>query len=233
MLLLAAAVAAYLVAAWQVQPGFFDGFAPPGRYRWVSPPPGFEHGNQPPEPGHGQVLAAPDGLVNGGTVLTGDGQASISFEPGALVVPAGTRAASIDIEPEASSPPLASGRLVTNVYCITSNARIAPGKQVLLTLVFSSELPAPSEVYGYQGHGPWRELGTSRAAIAYRISAQISWLGCFAGVFTGSRPRQGTSKTLPVVVAGAMLGVLLAGLPLILLRRRRRPLGGAGSQGPG
>src|SRR6266545_7455990 len=48
LLLFAVAAVTYSLAAWSVQPGFYDGFAPSSPYRWVSPPPQFAAGNQPP-----------------------------------------------------------------------------------------------------------------------------------------------------------------------------------------
>ena len=38
-ILLAIATSLYLVAAWSVAPGFYDGFTPPQPYNWTSPPP--------------------------------------------------------------------------------------------------------------------------------------------------------------------------------------------------
>ena len=39
VVLFGAATIAYLVAAWMVAPGFYDGFSPPQPYNFVCPPP--------------------------------------------------------------------------------------------------------------------------------------------------------------------------------------------------
>ena len=49
--LIATAAAAYVLAAWAVAPGFYDGFTPPQPYNWVSPPPQVT-GNKAPKSGH-------------------------------------------------------------------------------------------------------------------------------------------------------------------------------------
>src|SRR4029077_12384304 len=45
--LLAAAVITYVVAAWMVAPGFYDGFGPPQPYAWTCPPPQAGANNPP------------------------------------------------------------------------------------------------------------------------------------------------------------------------------------------
>ena len=52
--LLAAAAAAYLLAAWMVAPGFYDGFAPAQPYNWLCPP-FLVAANQPPKSGSLQI----------------------------------------------------------------------------------------------------------------------------------------------------------------------------------
>ena len=81
------AAALYVIAAWSVAPGFYDGFGPQAPYRWVSPPPQFQHNNQPPLSGQATIRVNPGGVVDAGSVFTQDGQASISFTPGAFQAP--------------------------------------------------------------------------------------------------------------------------------------------------
>src|SRR5438445_5313871 len=79
LLLIALAAAAYCVAAWMVAPGFFDGLAPPGPYRWTSPPPQFQQANQPPLSARHVAPVGPDGRVEPALANTQDGQASIAL----------------------------------------------------------------------------------------------------------------------------------------------------------
>jgi hypothetical protein len=226
LLLLGAAAGLYVAAAWSVAPGFYDGFGPQAPYRWVSPPPQFKNSNQPPQPGHGTAAVAGNGQVNPGSAFTQDGQASISWVPGAFVAPSDNSPVVIDIKPVASYPDPGNLHLATNVYCITSSSPLAPGKDVLVTLTFSDQLPAPSDVYEYQDNAPWRNIGNTGSAAPFSISARATSLGCFAGGYpanakqTSSGVKVGGGQTLPIVIAAAILVVVLAGIPLAILRRR-------------
>jgi hypothetical protein len=224
--LLVAAVVVYVLAAWAVTPGFFDGIAPPQPYRWVSPPPQFRSSNQQPESGGQSVKVGSNGKVDPATVFTNDGQAAIAFVPGAFVAPADHAAVSIDIKPQPVFPNPAGITLSTNVYCVTSTSPLAAGQQVLVTLQYSSSLPAPSDVYVYQSSGPWQKIGNTGTAAPFYISARSGTLGCFAGGYAANAAQaaQGArvsgGQALPIIVALAILVVVLAGIPLAVLRRR-------------
>jgi hypothetical protein len=218
----------YVAAAWTVAPGFYDGFGPQAPYRWVSPPPQFKNANQPPLSGQGTIRVNSSGVVDAGSVFTQDGQASISFTPGAFETPPDRSPVTISIRPVASYPKADNIHLATNVYCVTGSSPVAPGKDVLVTLTFSDQLPAPSSVYEYQGSGPWNNLGSTGTAAPFSISVRATKLGCFAGGYpanakqTASGVRVGGGQTLPIVIAVAILAVVLAGIPLALVRRRAR-----------
>jgi hypothetical protein len=226
LVLLVAAVVAYALAAWAVTPGFYDGIAPPQPYRWVSPPPQFRSNNQQPLPGHSMVRVGSNGVVDPGTVFTQDGQAAISFVPGAFVTPPDRSPVTIDIKPVATFPDPTGIHLATNVYCVTSTSPLAPGKDVLVTLQFSDQFPAPSDVYEYQNDGPWRKIGSTGSAAPFYIAARATSLGCFAGGYpadagrTAQGARVSGGQTLPIIVALAIVVVVLAGVPLAVLRRR-------------
>jgi hypothetical protein len=224
--LLAAAVVAYALAAWAVTPGFFDGIAPPQPYRWVSPPPQFRSSNQQPLAGHQAVKVGTNGKVDPATVFTNDGQAAIAFVPGAFETPPDRSPVSIDIKPAATFPDATGIHLSTNVYCVTSSSPLAAGQQVLVTLQYSSQLPAPSDVYVSQNNGPWQKIGNTGTAAPFYISARSSTLGCFTAGYAANAAQaaQGArvsgGQTLPIIVALAILVVVLAGIPLAVLRRR-------------
>jgi hypothetical protein len=223
---LAAAVVAYALAAWAVAPGFYDGIAPPQPYRWVSPPPQFRNSNQQPLGGHQSVKAGTNGKVDPATVFTQDGQAAIAFTPGAFVTPPSGSPVSIDIKPQPVFPDPGAIHLSTNVYCLTSSSPLAAGQQVLVTLQYSDQLPAPSDVYVYQDNGPWRGIGNTGTAAPFYISARSGTLGCFAAGYPANAKQsaQGArvsgGQTVPIIVALAILVVVLAGIPLAVLRRR-------------
>ena len=223
IVVLVLAVVAYGLAAWAVAPGFYDGIAPPAPYRWVSPPPQFRSSNQQPLSGHATVRVATNGQVDPGSVFTQDGQAALSFVPGSFVAPPDRSPVAIDIKPQATFPdPGGQLQLVTNVYCFTSSSALVSGKDPLVTLQFSTSVAQPNDVYEYQGDGPWRKIGNTGSAAPYYIAARITALGCFAGGSppTAKAPPNSPSQSLPIVAALAVAIVVLAGIPLLVLRRR-------------
>jgi hypothetical protein len=222
---LTAALVAYLAAAWAVPPGFFDGLAPPGPYRWTSPPPQFKNGNQQPLAGHTTVNAGPNRQLQPGTASTGDRQAAVSWTATAFQAPAGASQATFEIQPVRTYPNPGDVTLRTNVYCFRSSARIAPNQQVLFTLTYSDGVPSPTAIYSYtEGGGQWKRLGSAGNSAPFTISVRSGELACFAG---GTEKAQGGSsglpgQSLPLLVAILIVLVLLAGLPLVVLRRRGR-----------
>jgi hypothetical protein len=142
------------------------------------------------------------------------------------VTPADRSPVTIDIKPVATYPDPGPVHLATNVYCYTSSAPVAAGKDLLVTLQFSDQMPAPSDVYESRSDGPWQKLGNSGTAQPYFIAVRATSLGCFAGGYPANvrqnagGPQIGGGQTLPILVALAILIVVLAGVPLAVMRRR-------------
>jgi hypothetical protein len=223
---LVTAVVAYVVAAWMVTPGFYDGIAPPSNYRWVSPPPQFRSTNQPPLAGGAAIRVSARGTVDPGNVSTGDAQATLGFAEGTFVTPADRSPVRIDIRPVASFPDPGNVHIATNVYCVTSSSAMAAGRDGVVTLQYSGNLPAPSDVYEYQPGGAWQKVGSTGAASPYYVAARATALGCFAGGYPANAKQAaqgatlGGGQALPILVAVVILIVVLAGIPLAVLRRR-------------
>lgn len=207
--LLAAACVLYVLAAWSVRPGFYDGFPTP-QYDYVSPPPDLAPTNTSPTSGSGDVGAG------GGVVATRD-------QPIAqAAVRVGSGPAHIDIQPYAVPHPQGI-TLEGNVYCFVSDAAGGPFQ---VSLLVPPTEPFPSAVYEAPSRdGPWRSIGGSVDLSTYLVSAQASALGCFAvGYPTPKRGGPGISGSLlPLVVAVIIAVVLLAGLPIAVRRRYNRP----------
>jgi hypothetical protein len=230
--LLAAAAALYVLAAWQVAPGFYDGFAPPQPYNWVSPPPGVQN---PGPPQSGQVTArVTRGVVDPGTAFTNDGQAMLSWIPGAFQTPASGGSVTIQIKPVRGQAGPPDVRLTTNIYQITATQPLV--KNAVVTLRYSDQLPAPTALWIGDQSGTWRSLGSSPNAATYTITSSTSSLGYFAAGFPADvTPPAGAAKVsggqlLPILVAAAILLVVLAGVPLALLRRRSEDGEGEGDR---
>lgn len=226
--IVAAAAATYAVIAWLLPPGFFDGAAPSEPYRWVNPPPQLARGNQPPLPGHGTIRVATNGVVDPGTIFTNESQpqASLSVLPGSFPAPADRSPVNVDVKPESTFPPTTGLQCETNVYLITASQPLQ--KEALVTLRFSDAMPAPSDVYrAPEKGGDWTRIGSTGASSPFYISTRTTELGYFVACFpanataTASGPRVGGGQTLPIIVALAILLVVLGGIPLALVRRRR------------
>ena len=222
--LLAVAAILYAVAAWMVTPGFYDGFGPTQPYNWTCPPPQAGANNKPSS-GH-LVIKVIDGVSDANSAFTDDGQLVMGFLPGAFVVD-GKTSVTVDITPLASCPQPPGIQFVTNVYEVTASAPLNTAKPANLVTVYSNLKPDPSGIYQSQApDGPWNKLPQSQPGQPFTIVARTSTFGYFAAGYAASSPqpgavRVGGGQLLPIVVAGLIVVVVLAGLPLAIIRRRR------------
>jgi hypothetical protein len=229
LLIIATAAAVYLVAAWMVAPGFYDGITPAQPYNWVCPPPiaGANTGVKP-LPGH-LVIKVISGTSDANTAFTQEGQMSVSFLPGAFQA-AGRTQVTVDITPVSPCPNPPDLHFVTNVYHVTADAPLiqAPPtttqcRPACVAMLYSNLVPAPSFVYRSDSpDGPWTNIGgTENQPLVIR--ADTNQLGYFAAGYpanaTNKNPSS-TSQLLPIAVAVLIIGVLVAGIPLAMMRRR-------------
>jgi hypothetical protein len=220
--ILAAAVTAYMIAAWGVAPGFYDGFGPPQPYNWTCPPP-QAGANLKPSSGHLDIKVI-GGVSDANSAFTNDGQVVIGFLPGAFD-PQGKTSISVDLVPLPTCPQPPGITFVTNVYHITASAPLV--KDANLVLRFSNLEPDPTAVYfATDPGGPWTSIGAQPQAQAYTIVTKTRSFGDFAAGYASASPRPGVvqvggGQVLPIVVAILIAIVLLAGLPLAVLRRRK------------
>jgi hypothetical protein len=219
-ILVAIAAAAYVMAAWMVTPGFYDGFGPQQPYNFTSPPPQAPPGNLQPTSGH-LVIKVIDGVSDANSAFTDDGQVVVGFLPGAFNV-TGKSTIAVDITPESTFPTPTGLHFATNVYLITADAPLV--KDVNLVLRYSDVVPAPSNVYwAADSNSRWKSIGGQEGQ-PFTIQTTTRQLGYFAAGYTGnatnSSPSAG-SQLLPIAVAVLILGVLIAGIPLAVVRRRR------------
>ena len=219
---LAFAVIVYTLAAWNVGPGFYDGFGPPQPYNFTCPPP-QAGANTKPSSGH-LTIKVINGVSDANSAFTDDGQIVIGFLPGAFDV-TGKTSVSVDITPLDSCPKIAGLTFVTNVYCIVADAPLV--KDSSLTLAYSNLEPDPSAVYeAPDANGQWTSIGRNSQAQPYTVNTQTRSLGCFVAGYPSTSPPPGAvsiggGQTLPIVIAVLVVVVVLAGLPLAIVRRRR------------
>jgi hypothetical protein len=221
--ILAAAVVTYVLAAWMVAPGFYDGFGPPQPYNWTCPPP-QAGANTKPGPGHTDIKVV-GGISDAGSAYDRDGQIVIGFLPGAFDA-TGKTVISVDVTPLPTCPQPPGIQFVTNVYQITASARVV--KAADLVLRYSNLEPGPSDVYfASDPAGPWKGLGIAQQAQPFTVVTSTKDLGYFAAGYPSASPPPGTptvgggSQTLPIIVAVLIVLVVLAGIPLAILRRRQ------------
>lgn len=223
---LALAALTYLIAAWSVAPGFYDGFAPQQPYNFVCPP-AIAGANQAPASGH-LVVKVIGGVSDANSAFTDDGQVVIGFLPGAFDVTGKTQI-TVDIRPVSPCPNVSGLHFVTNTYQITADAPLAntsdQSKWPTLVLRFSNLVAGPSVVYRTQSlAGPWTSLGANSQAQAYTINTKTNQLGYFAAGYPAgavANTNGGSSvQLLPVVIAILIIVVLAGGIPLAVIRRR-------------
>jgi hypothetical protein len=229
-LLIATAASVYLVAAWLVTPGFYDGIGPTQPYNWVCPPP-IAGANSGAKAQSGQlVIKVIAGSSDPNTAFTQDGQFSVSFLPGAFQA-AGKTQVTVDITPVSPCPNPPDLHFVTNVYYVTADTPLMQAastttqcQAACVTMLYSNLVPAPSFVYvANSPGGPWKNIGgTENQPLVIR--ADTNQLGYFAAGYPAnatSKNPSSTSQVLPIVVAVLIVGVLVAGIPLAMVRRRR------------
>lgn len=220
--LLGTGAVAYLVAAWMVAPGFYDGFGPQLPYNWTCPPP-QAGANSKPSSGHLDIKVI-GGKSDANSVYTPDGQIVIGFLPDAFDA-TGKTSISVDITPLDTCPQPTGIRFVTNIYKITADAPLKHSAN--LNMLYSNLLPDPSEIYQADDpNGPWESLGRTQQAQLYTIdTTKVTKLGYFAAGYPSASPPPGGvtvggGQVLPIIVAVLIVVVVLAGLPLAVIRRR-------------
>jgi hypothetical protein len=223
----------YVLVAWSVAPGFYDGFETP-QYAYVSPPPIPGRINVPPKSGAGELAIGKDGKVIGGIVHTRDQpqpQTTVVVIGGTMAPPPGGGPVSIQITPYAIQGQPSGITLEGNIYCITANTTLLPQAEALLSLYAPPNEPPPTTIYlsPPDRQGPWLALsGAKFDPYLHFISAPMAMLGCFAVGYPTLHLDGGLrigGPILPIVTAALIVVVLLAGIPLAIRRRRQHPPG--------
>lgn len=221
--LLASAAGLYLLAAWAVTPGFYDGFAPPQPYNFVCPPP-QAGANLPPTSGH-LVIKVINGVSDANSAFTDDGQVVIGFLPGSFDVTGKTQI-TVDIKPVSPCPTPSGLHFSTNTYAVTADAPLI--KPATLVMRYSNLVTDPSFVYrSDSADGPWTNIGSSQQAQVWTIDTKTDKLGYFAAGYPSGSVSNGaggggsSSQLLPVTIAVLIVLVLLGGVPFTILRRRQ------------
>ena len=220
--LIAFAAILYLIAAWAVTPGFYDGIAPPQPYNFVCPPVIAGAQGGAPTSGH-LVIKVINGVSDANSAFTDDGQIVIGFLPGSFDVTGKTQV-TVDITPVSPCPNPHGLYFSTNTYHIAADAPLT--KSVTLVMRYSNLTADPSFVYRADSpDGPWTNIGAASQAQVYTIDTKTDKLGYFAAGFpSGSVSKgggAGANQMVPITIAALIVLVLVGGVPLTILRRRR------------
>jgi len=232
---LAIVTAAYVLAAWLVAPGFFDGLAPAAPYHWVSPPTDLKSSNQAPSGGRA-TIGVQNGAAEAGHLYTTDQQAAVTYPSQSFAVPPAATQLTLQVQPVATYPPLGGITPAGNVYQVSVSTRII--SPVVITLRYGSQqVGPPSTIFAAETPtSGWRTLGSVNSTVPYTVSASTQTLGYFVVGFpaTSSTAPPASSGGGPpvavlVAVAAAAL-VVLAGVPFLLARRQAETDSGSGSE---
>jgi hypothetical protein len=209
-----------------VAPGFYDGIGPALQYNWVCPPAvaGANTGIAPVS-AHTDIKVT-NGASEADSVYTVDGtsqnlsmQIVLGFLPGAFDA-TGATSISVDIKPVQPCPSSPGLHFATNTYLVSATAPLI--KPANLVLEYSSLVPAPSFVYRADNvDGPWVSIGGNEGQ-PLTIQTTTSSLGYLAAGYPANAVSPGgSSQLLPIAVAVLIVGVLVAGIPLAIARRRQ------------
>ena len=224
---------ALLVVAWLVvpplTPPLYDGLTtPPPAYRYLNPPSGVPHTNKRPTSGR-IVMSASDVQSGGAFVNTQEPtapQARLTFDPGALALPAGTKQVILTIRPVPPPSTLPTGGIDGNVYryaATTSSGATIPVRhgQIIRVLLRGTGAQGTPTIEQFTA-GHWRARKTVHLLNTIYYLAQPTSFGDFALVIPG---KAGTaSNYLPLaVVGGVVVLLMIAGLLAVRLARSRGP----------
>jgi hypothetical protein len=214
--------ASYLIASWMVRPGFYDGFAPALPYNFVCSPTAGTNSGVKPGSGHLEIKVI-NGVSDASSAFTDDAQVVIGFVPGAFNA-TGRSSVSVDITPVSHCPNPNDFHFATNTYLVSANAPLLKGAHLVMT--YSDLEPDPSYVYqAASPDGPWTNIGSAQQAQFWTIqpASTVLTLGYFAAGYPSRAISHNSARNqlLPAAVAVLILGVLIAGVPLAVIRRRR------------
>lgn len=226
--LIAFAAALYINAAWLVAPGFYDGISPSQPYNFICPPT-VAGANSGVSPSSGHLsIGVINGVSDANSAFTRDGQFVIGFLPGAFDA-TGKSTVDVDITPVSPCPTVNGLHFATNTYLVTASASLVKAAHVVM--VYSNLELDPSFVYNAAKlDGPWSNLGSSQQAQFWTIQPAnpINQLGYFAAGYPSDSISKNSSplnQLLPAAVALLIIGVLVAGIPLAIVRRHTLAVG--------
>jgi hypothetical protein len=223
---------AYLVVAWiSVEAGLvarsplYDGLGGIPAYRWINPPEERVDDNETPEPEEFKVQVATSGQADPGSVTTGDGQATMTFNylPGAAE-PYSFTLSMTPLDPATLAPPPDGFYFDGNAYRIDAiDDRTGQPVEGNFTTILRFSVHAP-QVLALKDT-VWEPMPDPLMTDAdLQVSVDTPANGTFVPAGTGTRPpevvRGGESFPWISTVLGLVGLVLLFAAAIIAVRRR-------------
>lgn len=224
--------AVYLLVAWiSVEAGLvsrsplYDGLAGIPAYRWVDPPEERVDDNEVPEPDSFQVQVATSGQADPGSVTTGDGQATMTFnylppapEPYSFTL------TMTPLDPTTLAPPPEGFYFDGNAYRIEAlNDQTGVPVEGSFTTILRFSVHAP-QVLAFNG-SIWEPVPDPLMTDAdLQVSVNTPANGTFVPAGTGTRPPEvvGGGESFPwfSTILGSIGLILLFSAAFIAIRRR-------------
>jgi hypothetical protein len=198
-----------IIGARLVAPGappLYDGVVPLEPYLWVNPPPGGAGGPKgttadvPNVGGQNDLIAVATNELQP--------QAQVFATPGALVMPAGSTAVKVSIEPLAPTVEPADGHVSGNVYRILvtddqGRPLTAPESAKVSVVLRAGDPNLTSASIGILQDGSWKILAASVAGFGATFIAVVTGFGDFAVIAPGPDPNASGSAGSPSGSPGA------------------------------
>ncbi|HZC99913.1 MAG TPA: hypothetical protein VFA46_06890 [Actinomycetes bacterium] len=212
-----------------------DGLAPPPPYHWVKPPPALAAGNKPPSAARAVVrLTASGSAVS--AIATGDGQASLVLEAGAIAPSPGQREVAVSITPvdPGTLAPAPPGLLLAgNAYRIRlayrpsgAAARLAGRATAVLVFPLLASPVASSFDYTMLASPDgkaWTRQSSTATPGSHQVSAVLPAPGYVVAAVPPAPPAAPASPNrIPLIAVLAAAAAVIIIAAAVLARRLRR-----------
>jgi hypothetical protein len=237
VLYLAAAFALRYTGRGRGRP-LFDSFSPPAPYGWVNPPSELARGNVKPKSAQGSAALGANGSADL-SVATGDGQAFISLNQGAIPAHPPDSKVDLDVTPEDAStlaafPP--GLRFEGNAYRVRLTYQPSSAPVVTIatpgTIALTASGVATEVLFSPDGKQPWQTLPTKAFGAQAGLSASFANAGFYVVAGQGKPYKLGGSSGLSLFAYAGLVVLVLGTVAVVGVIVRRGGSPGGGSRRP-